>query len=466
MLVFTLSRLVAAVLSLCLTLALAGCGPVGPGLQDQASNTPAYYTENKMFYLQPLSGSDPSKQETVRLQHVFERVNSPVVGGASTQPAPVPIGADDPLAVVLQAVRLPEDLPGGKQTRDIAVVLDVVMSPEKGLQSLVAYYQRDVPAGQTLNFSNLLVFATPRLDPTVAPYFRVRVLDVRAERNRETRKVLDEVSKLNGEISGLVPHPVIPIVGRAIEVAAAILSNQQNQTLLDFQVQLFQAAQAAAAGDADLGQLYEGKWLVLGRPIGRQSDAWKDPMALERKTDRIVSLGEAKLVSVPYVSVVLMRADLQVPAVIMDRSQAFLQLLASPAGKTNVEALRVAAAGLTAAVRVYALERGLITDHSKQAMIDAANLVIANDPDQPREKEVGPGELAVLIRAIAKAADRPELSSPKLVIDWWNSGGGKDGNFEQDSKSKTWKWVAKAAGTGTRDTGGSGAGTRTSGAGT
>lgn len=438
----------------------AGCS-VAPDIKDVASNTPAFYTENKLFYLADVDPLNRYSEPHVLLKDVYE------IDPNTT--SKVPFKAGDPMAVVLQGVRLPENLPGG--TRDIAVVLDVNISANNGLESLVAYYQRDVPPGQLLNFSNLLLYATQKLDPTVAPYFRVRILDVKAERNAQAQQLLDAAGKLNGEIAGLIPHPIIPAVGVAIQAAGAILTNQQNQTLLDFQVQLYQAAQAEAAGDADLGRLYEGRWLVLGRQLGKDSSSWNQVMSLNRRSGQIVAVNAAKQVppvnrassqtatginpgndssseinlNVPYISIVLVKADLQVPSLVMDRSETFINLLSSPLGKSDIEAFTTAVSGLTSSAKVYAIQRELNTDHSKQSMIDAINVLKQDQTAAAADKVLTAGEVATLVSSVDDVAKRPDLSTEQLVIQWWEKDGGADGDFQEDDHSGTYYWVVPNA---------------------
>lgn len=190
-------------------------------------------------------------------------------GVPATPPAgpsgPRPIGRNSHLGVIVRGVRLPEDM-GGR--RDIAVILDIVTKASEPVTSMVVYYERDVPGGQMLNFQNLAVFYEDRWDGFTPPYFRLRVLDVKAERNARARDLLNRASNLGAAVTGLVPHPIIPAVTVAIEAAKLVLGNQRNQVLIDYQVNFYSLDQFRGSGRSDLGILAEGEWLVLGRPRG------------------------------------------------------------------------------------------------------------------------------------------------------------------------------------------------------
>jgi hypothetical protein len=423
-------------------LVLAGCA-TGPELTGYPVNTPQFYTENKVFFVKPLGDAQYTASE-LEFQHLYQ-----VSPADRTNDA---IKHNDPLSVVLQGVRLPEDLPGGN--RDIAVVLDIHTSGEKGVVTLVAFYQRDVPPGQMLNFNNLLVYSDPMWDSANPPYFRIRVLDVKAERNRSTGAILSKLSNLSSQISGVVPHPVIPLVTSAIDAANLLLSNQKNVMLLDFQVQFYGLQQVSAAGGATLGPLLAGQWLVVGRAQGADSGFWNSQFYLERKTDRILekhTSGTAEGTNrqdqftprpVPYVSVALLRADAQVPKLVLDRSESLISLLSSASGKSDVDSLDAVASSLTSAIDAFTIERRLRKYRSALDLKALINKLEAQDGDNANK--LNGNELRRILYILDRVAE-PSPHHPTAAgwIKWWNVDGGNNGQFEDKNGSPlgvVWKW--------------------------
>jgi len=402
------------------TAAMTGCASAPPELTGFAVNTPETYSENKVFFTQAPSEGEETTQALLPLEHLYEIE-------ADDEFA---IKPNDPVSVVLQGVRLPEDLGAG--TRDIAVVLDINTSVERGATTLVAFYQRAVPAGQMLNFNNLLVYADPMWDDANPPYFRVRVLDVKAERNRRTGLLLDRVSNLSAQISGLVPHPVIPIVTTAIDVAGLVLRNQENEVLLDYQIQFYGERHRAESGSATLGSLRAGQWIVLGRARAADSSFWDTDMALDRRTDRI--LREATVtttgedggertdsqmanVPVPYVSVAIVRADAEAPKLVLDRSEAMLALLSTPGGKSDIDGLEQAMSDLSSAMNAYAVERRL----RRYRSISDIEAII----EQLRKHDTGEAPLNTYeLRRLMYVLDgvtEVNRATPEQWVSWWNA---------------------------------------------
>ena len=273
--------ILACLYTVCVASMLSGCA-AEPDLTGPIVDTPIY-SENKLFYLETLripkedyeglrppnpgNNNDP-EPETVEgdygfvapqfsaptqlLQHPYEWV---------TDFDEREIKPKEPISVVLKSVRVPEDLAG---KRDIAIILDISATPGNSTESMVVYYQRGVPGGQMLNFSELLVFSQKEWDGS-PPYFRVRVVDVNAEKRSRARAFLDQVDDLGGALGGVMPHPVLPIVNVAIQTAGLVLNNPGNRIILDFQVQMYPLTTNSESG-GELTALRSGSWVVLGRP--------------------------------------------------------------------------------------------------------------------------------------------------------------------------------------------------------
>lgn len=397
-----------------------------PDLVGFPVNTPAFYSENKVFYVHS-EGADPTKQELVALQHLF-KVNPAV------RPDDI-INHNDPLSVILSGVRIPED-GDFRGTRDIAVVLDIHTGASRGLTSLIVFYQRDVRPGQMLNFNNLLVYADPVWDSATPPYFRLRVLDVKAERNRRTGALMNKISNLSAEIGGMVPHPAIPIVTTAIDVATLVLSNQENISLLDYQIQFYGTQQTNNAGGAPLGPLLAGQWLAVGRGKGETSAFWRRELQLDRVTDQLVDKAHQPPANtaVPYVSMILVKADAEVPKFVLDRSEALLALLSTPAGKSEVDLLDIAKENLANSIDVFTVERRLRKYRIKADLQDVIDKLGQNGTDG--NPKLGTHERRTIMLVLNKLTEL-NFTTEKAWIDWWNTEGSQpEWQFENDPKAK------------------------------
>jgi hypothetical protein len=387
---------------------ISGCA-TPPDLTGYPANTPFYYPENRVFYEARLDQADQHTTQLIPLQHIFEvDPNDPARRKDM-------IENGDPLSVVLQGVRIPESLPGGRH--DIAVVLDICTSGQRGLTTLLAFYQRDVPSGQLLNFNNLLVYADPMWDSSNPPYFRVRVLDVRAERNRRTNAIFEKVSNLSAQIGGMVPHPAIPLVTTAMDAARLLLSNQQNKLLLDYQIQFYSTEQIANAGGATLGPLLAGSWLAVGRIRNGDASFWNTILQYERTTCRLITnIDENPTnVPVPYVQMALLKADAQVPKLVLDRSESLLSLLSTPAGKSDLDSLENASEFLAHAIDAFSLERSL----RKYGTIQDVAQIIKKLEKSEELSTYGTRRLMYVMSAISDPSISKDKREPNDWVKWW-----------------------------------------------
>lgn len=452
---FTAWIVVVTILASLLSAAISGCAAPPELGNTPAANTPFYFSENRAFYLDDLGAAQQHEAPGRELKHLYEfdptGVHSDLV-----------VKDGSPLSVIVGGVRLPDDLPGGK--RDIAVIMDILTSADQPLQSMVVYYQRDVPPGQMLNFQNLLVYYDPSWDSTNPPYYRLRVIDVATERNQRTQAILDQVSNLGASLSGLVPHPIIPAVTTAIEAARLVLGNRQNVTLLDFQVQFYSAEQVRGAGGADLGVLREGAWLVVGRPdrplpppVARRpygpppptdstsnepqryaptyrSDFWREPLAIDRRTGQLIRASDGLVVEVPYVSVVVSSADAQAPKFIMDRSAQLIELLSTQAGKSDLTGLQTAIDSLAQAGRAYMAKRR-IQRHRDIADLNNLMQLLLSDDDAIQNNTprlLSNEERADLLGFVNKLLPPAERhATPDALKAWWAALGNSKGYLDQ-----------------------------------
>lgn len=184
----------------CIVSIITSCGSAGPKIAEQAVSTPDY-RENRVLFV---DNAENTNNNIRLLKHPYQLQEN----------QDREIKKLSPLGCIIRGVRIPEEL---REPRDIAIVLDVVTAGSESVTSLVAFYQRNVPGGQMLNFQDLLVYYDPEWDGVTPPWFRVRILEVNAERNTRTKAFLDASNKLSGGLAGMVPHPVLPSVRTAVE---------------------------------------------------------------------------------------------------------------------------------------------------------------------------------------------------------------------------------------------------------
>ena len=425
-------------------LTLAGCAP-GPSLvgdSSYAANTSRAFTENRVFYLDRarnvppagVNGADASCQcVSVRaLLPSYERP-APDADGASDARSADEIPSGSPLSVIVSQVRLPESLSGPV---DVAVVLDIVMGdqPAERATSLVVFYQRDVRGGMTLNFGNLLVYTTEQWDASSPPFFRLRVLDVRTERNQATGVLLDQVSNLASSLGDLVPSPALPAISLAIRTASLVLANQDNRVIIDYSVQFFGSDLVnAVGGRSDLASLQRGAWIVVGRPRDQSSRFWRSPLVLDRRTGELFDERDVPAtprpitrepaepvrfgVQAPYILMTTVPYSARVYGLVQERSAALLRLLTSrDSSAVNAETL---GQDVAASVRTFVLLRDLRRQRSIPALtrlVDALQEVTTPpsiDADAIwRELElVLPGE----------AASSLKTRNRQALYEWYNN---------------------------------------------
>lgn len=376
----------------------------------------------------------------------------------------------DPLAVLVSGVRIPESPPSTfgltRSKRDVAVILEVESSTEIGKHALVVAYQRDVPPGQMLNFADILVYFDPAWDSTNPVQFRLQVLDVKAERNLRTRELLEKSSQVLSSIQGLVPHPAIPGIDVAIQAASLVVSNKNNEVLLDYRVQFHSRALLEGSNHADVGLLRRGSWLVLGRPTGSHAKFWAQSMYKHRRTDEILtgplgrdSTQNGHRLAVPYFELTVSTADAQVPKSVLDRSEQLLKLI-STTGKDDPDALSLSMRALQSSVEGYAAERRLKKFRDLKDLGAMIQLLFTAQPGQSAASLLGTDQQRGLFRtvrlvlgedvfssAIAGApspGDKHELD-PRLAAlkKWWGETGATGELVSDPSAPLGFRWTAQ-----------------------
>jgi hypothetical protein len=473
--------------------ALAGCRSQVGGVREAKAETPAAYTENRVYYVAPkpppgVAGHDESRRrlyqpfELARVEAEWQRVMQGSAGEApaeassqadaqpDAQPEAKPNGQPDaratvdtgavahgdPLSIIVHGVRIPDSITSdvGPGPYDIAVILDVMSGTSGGeANSLVVWYQTGVPAGQMLNFRDLLVYADPAWDSAFAPYFRIRVLDVRDITMTDTTltRSLRSIGSLAASFAGIVPSPVMPGVSIAMDAATQVLERPSRRVLMDFAVQFYSQEQRRQAG-GDLGQLRKGSWMVLGRPeqaVARASalmpeavegapqepasgvtrsavpsDFWRRTLFVDQQTGQIHDT-QGGLMNVPYVQVTVSTAMSQVPSIVVRRSDELIRLLSTAEGRANTTDLENQSRQLTSSVMAYVAERRLMRNRS---VADVENIMntFARHLSAKDKPEAFPGDVLSneserqLLLLVNRLVPGRTFASAQTAYAWWS----------------------------------------------
>lgn len=124
--------------------------------------------------------------------------------------------------------------------RDIAIVLD--FNGNQTLQRpIVAFYQRNVPPDGNLQFVNQTIFAQNEWFFRYPPSVRVRLYDVRDDKDRSLKANLETVSKGANFIRSYIAGAAVagPIVDTALKAAEQLIDGSRNRPILDMSFQLF-----------------------------------------------------------------------------------------------------------------------------------------------------------------------------------------------------------------------------------
>jgi hypothetical protein len=383
------NRVVRRVLALgVLAGALAACADTGPTVDDRFRVYTPIFADNRVYYLKK---ANSGKQQL-----------EPLGNAADEAAGEKPVPRNSALSIVLRSIEIPARVEGGpiRGAADYAVILDIGTASDGSSQSLVVWYQRGVQPDQSLNFSNLLVFYEPRWDERIAPYFRVRVMDVTTERNAETRRALDRASNLASTVGVLAGSPLVaPLIGVAFTAAELVLANQQNRMVLDYSVQLYSSAAAAEAGSGQLCVMKRGSYIVVGRPNSEPRSFWTQPFAFE--TESRILEGKSGRVNVPVALITVGTFDSIVPKLVLERSAALTQILASNAGST-IEQVNEAARRLNASAQAFVMGERVLRyrDHN-----DIDRILATVTPGSEIETLLGAEDTFFLLRAANRCFD-------------------------------------------------------------
>ncbi|PKN66660.1 MAG: hypothetical protein CVU57_05245 [Deltaproteobacteria bacterium HGW-Deltaproteobacteria-15] len=350
------------------------------------------------------------------------------------------IHESEPLTVIVDSVTLPRT--GiGNDPKDIAVIVDLSTALDGGYKSIVAWYETNVLPGRTLDFKNLVVHHEPRWDPRVAPFLRLRVIDVKLEQNERVRQALKQVQTFAPEIGNLIPYPgTSALIGIAAQAASLVLGNQANRTIMDYSFQFFGSDTIIRSGGAvagsELAVLRRGSFLTLGLPKETDREFWStcgtlkfdlDSRDLTFVTKEAPKQGGAaadkttKLES-PIVKLTLATAETVVPKIVVDRSAFLQQMFQRLAQDVRLEAIEQESAALATSVSNFVSAEQARRFRSKAAV--KALMIKIKEADNVKNSE----ELFFMVRAISAIA-KTDFGSREEAIEWWEKIGSVKESF-------------------------------------
>lgn len=388
-----------------LAMILSGCTSVlQPGVGERdlyVVNTPEY-PDNRVFYL----GTSSADRLTQLVSgHETQTIDSDPVHG-------------QPLTVIVNSVGLPYVEEDKLVRRDLALILDIQAENQGNPQSIVVWYQRGVLPGQTLNFSNLLIYHQEAWDDRVAPYFRIRIMNVSGERNLETREALAEVSKYGGLVALALQNPGLsPVISTAARAASLVLAGRENRMVLDYTVQFYGKKRVENSPGTYLTPLKLGRFALVGR---RSSDLpnsqfWRTPLTYDEFNGTIQSKqGDSRApMNTPVVMVTVTNQEAIVPAFVASKS-AYLTRLLTEASTKNLDEIQRESSDLTQRIRAYVLREKVYRYRQKGDLSELVSLM--KNADDPLPSDVNES----LVRFLRRISGCNALSLGSLGA-WWDT---------------------------------------------
>lgn len=213
---------------------------------------------------------------------------------------------------------------------DVVTLLDLELTPGQLMQDLAVNYQQDVRPGTRLNFRDLTVFSTLSYDPNLAPYFRLRLIDLDKPEAAMTANVLSESRKLSTSLGSFYPSPHVPAFDLAATLGQMLVEQDEDDPLLDFECQLYPLT--IDSQDDISNKLKYGAWIAVGLPNDRAERA----RVLNRNALPYWDAFEGRLrypddnveADLPLIVFEVQRGSRLGPAIVQQRTSAFQQYMA------------------------------------------------------------------------------------------------------------------------------------------
>lgn len=392
-------------------LALTGClSNLQPSFSERDKyviNTPEY-PDNRVFYVKKFNGTNESSISSSLLLHECFKASK-----KSSNCSDISfISNRQPLSIIANAVSIPYK--EGAPSKDIAVLLEIKTDTQKDTEPIVVWYQRGVLPGQTLNFANLLLYSQDSYDGRVAPFFRIRVVDVATERNLETRETLSQVSRYGGSVAAASGNPLLgPILSVASKAASLVLANQQNKMLLDYTVQFYPKDIIYSSNNPNLTPFLKGRFVLVGRSKDelKNKDYWKDISKLDELNSEIVRTGTTiKSDFSPIVSLEVIDEEMSVLPIVALKT-AYLTKLLNDTTTSNLNEISQLKEDLIYRLDVYTTKESIQRYQIKTDIADLINLA---------QNESIPSDLKDYItRYLSRISGCYSLTANNLS-EWWN----------------------------------------------
>ena len=389
-------------------LTASGCSGGGPQVGNRFTVFTPEFADNRVYYLGAKGTDQVQPLESI---------------GTSAAQDPNVILQNSPISIILRSIEIPKKTEADSQgwfkksfaakDADYAVILDIGTKADGSSNSMVVWYQRGVQPDQSLNFSNLLVYYEPRWDERVAPFFRVRVMNVTEEKNAETRKALERAKNIAGPIGVMAANPIVtPLIGISFTAAELVFANKNNKMLLDYSIQLYSSYSSFESG-MELGTLKRGSYVVVGRPPSESRDFWKGGLSFDPESR--VLLKDNKPVNVPVASLTVGTFESIVPTIVMERSTELTALLSSNGTGSTIEKIEDANNRLSASVEAFAATEK-IRRYRSQWDVEAILKKMELDPGF--KSRLGSDDVYFVLRAASKCFGVKQFASVKEAIDY------------------------------------------------
>ena len=272
-----------------LTALAAGCSNEPKLFGTTIVNAPEYGNA-RVFQVSTVSTSNVNCQDSVGIgcqeRWVWQSINIPNETDADGKACLSGSIIDDgsPVSIAVRKVALPDSaFESEENKKDIAVVLDIAAKEGEHATTLAVWYERNVKMGRTLSFDSLVVYSQDNWDNRVAPYFRVRIVDVAKEKRKAALQTLNQVAQFGQKLSNVFALPLAsPVIQIAKSAAELALGGKKNKILVDYQFQLFSDLQRDNAGGIPLGLFREGGLLIVAQPRTEAERAGANPSMRER----------------------------------------------------------------------------------------------------------------------------------------------------------------------------------------
>lgn len=299
----------------------------------------------------------------------------------------------DPLSLIVNKIRLPVMCDLCLMKDDVAAVVDIDTGKSTGKDPVIVKYVRNAPNNGTMDFRDLTVYTNENWSGQMMPYLRFRLIDVEADDNKDMEAFLSGTSQMVGQMSQLSMNPAINAsVQVGIAAANILLTNADNEPIMDFEFQMYSNDATSHAGDSELMKLKTGLFVITSLPEANDytpeeiHEYWNQDLFIDTKTGFIFTFGEEgnecyikddnnseclehltiNIVDTPVLLGTLMTHSTKVPAIIETRTAELREKLMSQS-QTSTEDFKKLGESLNGALKVYATQQEIRKARKEEA---------------------------------------------------------------------------------------------------